>query len=88
MSRNNEWGEEREGDIPAAGHSLHTSPARSSAETAEHYDRVQTTSGLHLKAVNMQNAVRLCLCFRFIIEMNGGQMFTNCRHDLLSWAQS
>ena len=44
---------------------------------------MQTTSGLHLKAVNMLNAVRLCLCFRFIIEMNGGQMFTNYRHDLL-----
>lgn len=59
-----------------------------SRDTVEHYDRVQTSSGLHLKAVNMLNAVRLCLCFRFIIEMNGGQMFTNYRHDLLSWVQS
>ena len=77
-------GRGEEGDIPAPGHSLHTSPALSSAETldtAEHYDQMQTTSGLHLKAVNMC-AVRLCLCFRFIIEMNGGQMFTNYRHDL------
>ena len=35
MSRNNEWGEEREGDIPAPGHSLHTRPARSAAETQQ-----------------------------------------------------
>ena len=76
MSRNNEWGEERREISP--GHSLHTSPALSSAETQQ----TQITSGLHLKAVNMCGAVRLCLCFRFIIEMNGGQMFTNYRHDL------